>query len=121
METLSLLTQRDQLPVEELEWGTLQWLVNAQLLPGAQQTIGICHIKPGMSNPLHYHPNCEELLTVVNGTGKHSLNGDWVPLRPGTTVRIPIGVKHNLVNEGPDTMVCWIIFSSAHRQTVFLD
>lgn len=117
----TLTSQRDELPEQTFDWGALRWLCNGQLQPGAQQTLGICHIRAGQGNPLHYHPNCEEILHVLAGHGKHSLDGQWVPLKPGTTIRIPAGVKHNLINESEDTMACLIAFSSGDRQTVFLE
>jgi quercetin dioxygenase-like cupin family protein len=117
----TLVVQRESLPVEDFGWGTLQWLANARLLPGAEQTVGISMIRPGRRNPLHYHPNCEELLLVERGTGRHRLDGAWVPLRPGTLIRVPRNVHHQLINEGADEMVCWIVFSSGDRQTVFLE
>ena len=116
-----LVTEPDQLPIHAFDWGTLQWLCNGQLFPGTTQTVGICHLFPGKSNPLHYHPNCEEILYVQQGTGKHLLHEQWVPVRPGTVVRIPLGMKHQLVNEGADAMITLIAFSSADRQTIFLE
>jgi quercetin dioxygenase-like cupin family protein len=120
-EAKDLVTQRKELPEQSGAWGTLRWLCNGELQPGAQQTLGICHIFPGKSNPLHYHPNCEEVLHVLAGRGRHSVDGEWVELRPGTTIRVPVGVKHNLINESAETMVCVIAFSSPDRQTVFLE
>jgi len=117
----ALVAQRDNLPELSFPWGTLRWLSSGQLQPGAQQTLGICHIFPGQSNPLHYHPNCEEILYVLAGRGRHSIDGQWFELRPGTTIRVPVGVKHNLINEGAATMICIIAFSSGDRQTVFLE
>ena len=116
-----LVTQRDDLPEQSFPWGTLRWLCNAELQAGAQQTLGICHILPGQGNPLHYHPNCEEILYVLAGRGRHSLDGAWVELRPGTTIRVPTGVHHNLINEGAAAMICMIAFSSGDRQTVFVE
>jgi len=78
-------------------------------------------IRPGRKNPLHYHPNCEELLYVQQGTGRHRLDDVWVPVRPGTLVRIPKDVRHQVVNEGADDMVCWIAFSSGDRRTEFVE
>ena len=115
------VTHRDQLPVETFPWGNIQWIANSQLLPAGQQTLGICQINPGHANALHYHPNCEELLYVVQGTGRHSFDDQWIELRPGTTIRVPTGVKHNLINEGREVMITWISFSSGERQTVFLE
>ena len=89
--------------------------------PGAAQTLGICHLFAGKSNPLHYHPNCEEILFVQQGNGKHLLDHEWVAVRPGSVVRIPANMKHKLVNEGADTMITFIAFSSGDRQTVFLE
>lgn len=121
IDAATLVTHRDELPEQSFAWGTLRWLCSDQLQPGAQQTLGLCHIFAGHGNPLHYHPNCEEMLYVLAGRGRHSIDGAWVALQPGTTVRIPSGVRHNLINEGAATMVCLIAFSSGDRQTVFLE
>ena len=121
LDPAAFIRQRDDLPEQSFSWGTLRWLCNSQLQPGAQQTLGICHIFAGQGNPLHYHPNCEEVLYVLAARGRHSLDGQCVELRPGTIVRVPTGVKHNLINEGNETMVCIIAFSSGDRQTVFLE
>jgi oxalate decarboxylase/phosphoglucose isomerase-like protein (cupin superfamily) len=116
-----LTANADDLQLQSFDWGTLQWLANNAVLPGAAQTLGICHLYAGKHNPLHYHPNCEEILYVQHGTGKHLLDHEWVPVRPGSVVRIPMNMKHKLVNDGSDTMVTIIVFSSGDRQTVFLE
>ena len=116
-----LSTHAEQLPIQTFDWGTLQWLCNGTVLPGTMQTVGVCHLFAGKSNPLHYHPNCEEILYVQQGTGKHLLDDAWIPVRPGSVVRIPVGMKHQLVNEGADALITLIVFSSADRQTVFLE
>jgi quercetin dioxygenase-like cupin family protein len=121
MNPMDLVTVRDTLPEDRLEWGTLQWLSNAKLQPGAEQTLGLCTILPGQGNPLHCHPNCEEVLHVLAGVGRHRVEEEWVDLRPGVTIRIPKGVRHNLVNQGTEPMLCVIAFSSGDRQTMFLE
>ena len=116
-----LTIHTNDLEIQTFDWGTLQWLASDAVLPGSIQTLGICHMFAGKANPLHYHPNCEEILYVQQGTGKHLLDQEWVPVRPGSVVRIPIGMKHKLINEGADTMITIIAFSSGDRQTVFLE
>lgn len=64
----------ENLPSEAFPWGTLKWLCNEQLHPGAAQTVGICHIMPGQRNPVHYHPNCEEVLYMLAGVGTQNLS-----------------------------------------------
>src|SRR5262245_13554048 len=103
-------TDSQRLSAESFAWGTIKWLVSGKLSPGAAQMLGICHILPGQANPLHYHPNCEELLYVLSGTCRHSYDGQWVALGPGMTIRIPAGVRHNLHNDGGETLTCIIAF-----------
>lgn len=116
-----ILTQQAELETQEMDWGRLVWLCNDKLMPGAQQTLGLCTLFPGKGNPLHYHPNCEEVLHVLSGSGRHSLGDDWFELQPGSTIRIPQNVRHHLRNTGTDDLVCVIAFSSGDRQTVFLE
>jgi mannose-6-phosphate isomerase-like protein (cupin superfamily) len=114
------VTDAAQLPVEKFPWGTLQWVCNGKLSPGAAQTDGLARILPGQKNPVHFHPNCEEVLHVISGKGLHSFDGRTVELRAGMTIRIPIGTKHNMVNTGSEPLVTVISFSSGDRKTVFL-
>jgi mannose-6-phosphate isomerase-like protein (cupin superfamily) len=115
------VTTAGQLPVEHFPWGTLQWLTNAKLSPRAEQTLGLCCILPGERNPRHYHPNCEEVLYMLAGRGLHSFEDDQVELTAGMTIRIPLGVTHNLKNTGDEPLVCLIAFNSGDRETVFLE
>jgi quercetin dioxygenase-like cupin family protein len=106
---------------ETFPWGAIKWLCNKGLAPICQQTFGIVYILPGQKNPLHYHPNCDEILYVISGECDHSFNGEWVHLTPGMLMCVPAGVKHNLVNNGWEPVRCVIVFSSPDRQTVFLE
>ena len=115
------VTDAAQLPVEQSAWGTLQWVCNEKLMPGSAQTVGLATILPGKRNPVHYHPNCEEVLYVIAGQGLHSYDGRTIPLKAGMTIRIPAKVKHNMVNTGTETLRTLVSFSSGDRKTVFLD
>jgi mannose-6-phosphate isomerase-like protein (cupin superfamily) len=115
------VTDAASLPVEQSAWGTLQWICNEKLMPGAAQTVGLATTLPGKQNPVHYHPNCEEVLFVLSGQGLHSYDDRTVELKAGMTIRIPRGVKHNLVNTATETLRTLISFSSGDRKTVFLE
>jgi quercetin dioxygenase-like cupin family protein len=121
MDAQSFVLMSDNLPTEVFPWGTLKWLCSDRLLPGAAQTVGLCQIHPGQRNPVHYHPNCEEVLYMLAGIGTHSFDDEAVELKAGAIIRIPAGVRHNLVNTGMETITCLIAFSSGGRETVFLD
>jgi len=47
------VTDAAQLPIEQNDWGTLQWVCNGKLMPGAEQTVGLAAILPGKNNPVH--------------------------------------------------------------------
>lgn len=114
------VTDAAQLPVEQSDWGILQWVCNGKLLPGAEQTVGLATILPGKRNPVHYHPNCEEVLYVISGEGTQSYDGHTVLLKTGMTIRIPANVKHNLLNSGTEPLRTLVSFSSGDRQTVWV-
>ena len=117
----TLVTDSAQLPTEKSAWGSLQWLCSAKLSPGAAQTVGLAEIFPGRRNPVHYHPNCEEVLYMVSGYGQHTLDGRVIELKAGMTIRIPAGLKHNMINTGKEPIRSLISFSSGDRKTVFLE
>lgn len=117
----AVVIDSNQLPEETFEWGTLKWLCNAKLSSGAAQTLGLCHIWAGKRNPRHFHPNSEEVLFMLEGTGQHSFDDEMLELHRGSVIRIPAGVRHNLNNSGAETIVCLICFSSGDRETVFLE
>lgn len=116
-----LLSEASRLPTEEHSWGTLQWLCNDSVSPGARQTLGRCLIRVGGRNPRHLHPNCEEVLTVLSGRGRHWLDSSSVELGPGMTLRIPVGVPHQFENIGDEPLACLITFDTGRRETILLD
>ena len=101
-----------------MEWGHITWLVNAELMPGAEQTLGVVTIEAGSRNPLHMHPNCEELLYVVEGECEHRLGDDYFQLRPGDAIRITRKTWHWARSTGAVPLVAVISFSSGLREAV---
>lgn len=100
-------------------WGTLQWLVTGRNGTSEQMTLGRVTIKPGMSNPHHVHPNCEEVLYVESGQVEHTLpDGGKVQLRAGDAIAIPRGVPHHARNIGPIDAVLIVAFDDAWRETI---
>ena len=102
----------------EFAWGNIEWLFNAELAPGAEQTLGYVEIAPGEKNPLHAHPNCEELLFLIEGELDHSLEGAVYQMQPGQAIRVPAGAKHDARNTSTRTARMVIIYSDPARQMV---
>lgn len=105
----------------QTDWGELRWLVDDAQIPGAQQTLGVVRINPACANPLHAHPNCEELLYVLEGTCSHRLGDAAVALSPGDAIRIPAGTAHCAQCTSDAPLLAVISFSSGRRETVTLE
>lgn len=105
----------------QMSWGYLSWLVGSRVMPDAEQTFGVVTIYPGKRNPLHAHPNCEELLYVISGECDHKLGEELFHLTPGTVIRIPRGVPHWAKCTGAVPLVAVVSFSSPDRLTETLE
>ena len=103
------------------DWGAIQWLVNGQRIAHSQLTFGYVEIKPGRKNFKHYHPNCDEVLYLLEGELDHSLGGEHVPLTAGMSIHIPMGVHHDAVNRSTVTARMVVAYSSGDRQTVTVE
>lgn len=104
--------------VSKQDWGELVWLVGREQLPGCEQTFGVVTIQPGRRNPLHSHPNCEELLYVVSGECEHKIGEEIHDLKAGDVICIPRNVRHWARATGKTPMVAVISFSSPDRMFV---
>ncbi len=108
-------------PHVDTEWGRLVWLVSGAIMPGAEQTFGVVTIAPGKRNPLHAHPNCEEVLYVLAGECDHRLGEELFHLTTGSVICIPRGVPHWARCTSAEPLVAVISFSSPDRRTETLE
>jgi quercetin dioxygenase-like cupin family protein len=88
------LQRSEQDEVEKFPFGWIRWLMNGRIDPQAEMTMGLVHFEPNQTNVLHIHPNSAEYLHMLSGTAEHLVDGRWVTLKAGDTLRIPKGVPH---------------------------
>lgn len=63
-----------------------------------------CHIRE------HAHDRVEELIHVVSGTGRAVLDGENVPMAPGTTIFLGLNRRHMFINDGEeDLRLVWLV------------
>jgi quercetin dioxygenase-like cupin family protein len=117
MET-AVLSRAENNEVVAFPWGRINWHVSGPLGNSDSMTTGIVMIEPGEANPRHFHPNCDEVLHVLQGRIRHTMNEVTVEMGPGDTVSIPKGVLHNATNIGEGPAVMAISFSSPWREVV---
>jgi quercetin dioxygenase-like cupin family protein len=102
----------------DYDWGALTWFASGALGNSQDLTVGRCVLKPGCGNPPHRHPNCSEVLIVMQGTVRHTVDeqGTDQVMKVGDCVTVPVGLKHHAKNIGTDDAILFIAFSSANRQ-----
>jgi quercetin dioxygenase-like cupin family protein len=111
--------RKDGPEVIETSWGSLQWLVCGKNGTSKNMTLGRVTFKPCQANPPHSHPNCEEILYVVEGKIEHTLpEGGTTILSAGDSIVLPPGSKHFAKNIGNEEAVVIVTFNSADRKTV---
>ena len=108
----------NQTPEQPYPWGQIHWLMGGKIDPDAKQTFGIVTIKPGQKNALHMHPNCEELLYVLSGSGTSRVADQTVELHPGDLLRVPARTQHQATVSSKEPLVAVISYSSPDRQVV---
>jgi quercetin dioxygenase-like cupin family protein len=112
-----MITKQNEGDVLDFDWGRITWLVSGAQGNSDTMTFGRVTIKAGQANPVHRHPNCDEILHLLSGQLEHSLNGEKFTLQAGDTISIPTGAWHNAHAVGDEDAVMLIVFSSANRQT----
>lgn len=100
------------------DFGRVHWAVRDGDPPGAESTIGLAIFDGGKSNARHIHPNCEEVVYVMEGEVQHTLGAERTTLRAGDLIVVPRNVPHQLINTGRAAARVYIVFSSPDRQFV---
>jgi quercetin dioxygenase-like cupin family protein len=88
----------------------LRWLVAKSALPSENCSTCVIRVAPGDKvRPAHSHPNGEEVIYIIRGSGRVLVEGEVQPVREGSTVLFPRGAVHMLHNTGADEMkvVCF--------------
>lgn len=117
MEKAKAIIELGDAILEKFPWGELRWIWNQKIDPSAEQTLGHVTIYSGKKNTFHAHPNCEELMYILEGECDHLLGEEMYHLVPGMTIVIPRGVEHYAVVTSEEPLKAMIFYSSPTRQT----
>jgi len=92
----------------------LQWLVAPGGLTAEGCSACVIRVLPGdRVRPAHSHPNGEEVIYIISGSGRVLVDGDVRPVSAGTAVLFPRGAVHMLHNTGADEMKVVCFFAPA--------
>jgi quercetin dioxygenase-like cupin family protein len=101
---------------ESTDFGSVHWVSRDGDPSGAEMTVGIAVFGAGKSNVEHIHPNCEEVVYVLDGEVVHTLGEQRTTLHAGDLIVVPRNVPHRLINDGEQSARCFIVFSSPDRR-----
>lgn len=89
------------IPTQSFDWGFIKWFVTPEATRGSDLTFGEVMLLPGKGHDRHNHPEAEEILYVLSGTGEQMLD-DGEPFRvgPGDAIHVPRAVFHSTLNTG---------------------
>jgi quercetin dioxygenase-like cupin family protein len=83
----------------------LRWLANAERLNARHLSVCMIRVAAGEKvRPAHAHPNGEELIYVIRGSGRVLVDGSVEEVKEGTAVLFPQGSVHMLQNTGGEEM-----------------
>jgi mannose-6-phosphate isomerase-like protein (cupin superfamily) len=93
----------------------LRWVVDKKEgLPAEFCSCCIMRVEPGKTvQPAHCHPQGEEMLYIISGSGKVYIDGTIYPIREGCAVLFEKGKIHMVRNSGADEMKVACFFAPA--------
>jgi quercetin dioxygenase-like cupin family protein len=102
--------------VEELDLPgrRFRWLVAEDRIQAQHCSACVIRIAPGdRVRPAHSHPNGEEVIYILSGSGRVLIDGEVGPVRAGSAVLFPQGKPHMLHNTSAEEMKVICFFSPA--------
>jgi quercetin dioxygenase-like cupin family protein len=121
-EPLMAVMRKGEVPREAYPGGEINWLTSRKTNGARELTFGHTVIDIGKCNPLHRHPNCEEVLYVLSGEIEHYIEGTpRERMVAGDTILVPRNLIHQAVNVGEGLANLLVAFSSAERETVIIE
>ena len=119
---MSKIINEDEIEAKDLPGRSLKWLFTPAM--------NVVNIKPGNTvKPAHSHPNHEEVVFLLSGSGKAYIDGKVFDIRKGSAVLFSAGSIHMLRNSGNEDMKVACFFAPAatfadyvlHEDVVFPD
>lgn len=92
----------------------LRWLVTQENVNAQHCSMCMIKIAPGETvRPAHSHPNGEEVIYIVEGSGRVMIEGVVETVKAGSAVLFPQGKIHMLQNNGAQEMKVVCFFAPA--------
>jgi uncharacterized cupin superfamily protein len=92
----------------------MRWLANEDSLGAKKLSVCVIRVLPGETvRPAHSHPNSEELIYIITGSGKVMIENEVGEVRAGSAILFEQGKIHMLKNSGDIEMKVICFFAPA--------
>ena len=99
------IVDENTIDATELPGRRLRWIVTNENTNAQHCTMCVIQVQPGQTvRPAHSHPNGEEVIYIVQGSGRVMIDGVVEPVKEGCAVLFPQGSIHMLQNSGDKEM-----------------
>lgn len=93
--------------LKEAEEFRERFFIRKRLFETSDMHFNIYCIAPGQENPLHRHPDSDEILYFVEGTGECIVGEEKYDVKPSDLVLVPKNAPHAIHNtDASKNMVC---------------
>ena len=119
-----LVIHESDVPPLDLPGRRLSWLVTGESVGAEHCSMCMIRVAPGQTvRPAHSHPNGEEAIYIISGSGRVMIDGAVHAVRAGSAVLFPQGQVHMLQNSGTEDMkvVCFFAPPSSLDTYRFFD
>lgn len=111
----------DAVPAFGFDWGRTTFTVSPELTGAVAISTAVVALEPGQGHARHNHPEAEEVIRVLSGTGEQMVeDAEGRPIiraiGPGTTVYVPRGRFHSTMNRGQEPLRIFVAFSPSGSQ-----
>jgi quercetin dioxygenase-like cupin family protein len=97
----------DESSIESLDLPgrALRWMINKDTVNAQHCSMCVIEVASGHTvRPAHSHPNGEEVIYIVQGSGRVMIEGVVDSVKAGSAVLFPQGQIHMLQNNGSEMM-----------------
>jgi quercetin dioxygenase-like cupin family protein len=92
----------------------LRWVVTKETTDAKQCSMCVIEVQPGSTvKPAHSHPNGEEVIYLLSGSGRVWIDGEIGDVEQGCAVLFPQGKIHMLQNTSDEVMKVACFFAPA--------
>lgn len=110
-----IFVEEADVETQVFDWGRLSWLSESRVTAAKRFSAGVVSLESGKGHDRHNHPGVEEILYVLSGRGRQSVEveGEQVEreVGAGVLIHIPPDVYHSTVNIGEEPMRLLAIYA----------